>query len=73
MKEDQKGAILAFLGARKWDFECPNPKSETTFSRQHPTKMVEEVFVLFIYHFWMRNRLILNFEHFELILAFFRE
>ena len=25
-----------FSGAQKWDFECPNPKSETTFSRQHP-------------------------------------
>ena len=30
-----------FSGAQKWDFECPNPKSETTFSRQHPPKMVE--------------------------------
>ena len=29
-----------FSGAQKWDFECPNPKSETTFSRQHPPKMV---------------------------------
>ena len=53
-----------FSGAQKWDFECPNPKSETTFSRQHPPKMVEQVFVLFIYHFWKRNRQILNFEHF---------
>ena len=60
-----------FSGAQKWDFECPNPKSETTFSRQHPPKMVEQVFVLFIYHFWTRNRQILNFEHFELVLARF--
>ena len=30
-----------FSGAQKWDFECPNPKSETTFSRQHPPKMVK--------------------------------
>ena len=29
------------------------------------------MFVLFIYHFWTRNRQILNFEHFELILARF--
>ena len=28
-------------------------------------KMVEQVFVLFIYYFWKRNRQILNFEHFE--------
>ena len=60
-----------FSGAQKWDFECPNPKSETTFSRQHPPKMVEWVFVLFIYHFWTRNRQILNCEHFELVLARF--
>ena len=45
-----------FSGAQKWDFECPNPKSETTFSRQHPPKMVEKVFVLLIYHFWTRNK-----------------
>ena len=30
-----------FSGARKWYFECPNPKTETTFSRQHPPTMVE--------------------------------
>ena len=30
-----------FSGARKWDFECPNKKNETTFSCQHPPKMVE--------------------------------
>ena len=30
-----------FSGSRKWDFACPNPKTETTFSRQHPPKMVE--------------------------------
>ena len=29
------------------------------------------MFVLFIYHFWTRNRQILNFEHFELVLACF--
>ena len=29
------------------------------------------MFVLFIYHFWTRNRQILNFEHFELVLARF--
>ena len=29
------------------------------------------MFVLFIYHFWARNRQILNFEHFELVLACF--
>ena len=52
-------------------FECPNQKTETTFSRQHPPKMVEQVFVLFIYHFWTRNRLIMNFEHFELVLPCF--
>ena len=33
--------------------------------------MVEYVFVLFIYHFWTRNRQILNFEHFELFFARF--
>ena len=55
-----------FSGGQKWDFEWPNPKSETTFSRQHPPKMVEEVFVLSIYHFWTHDRQILNFEHFEL-------
>ena len=60
-----------FLGAQKWVFECPNRKTETTFSRQHPPKMVEQVFVLFIYHFWTRNRQILNFEHFELFFARF--
>ena len=65
------GGKCPFSGAQKWDFECPNPKSETTFSRQHPPKMVEQVFVLFIYHFWTRNRQILNFEHFELVLACF--
>ena len=27
------------------------------------------MFVLFIYHFWTHNRQILNFEHFELVLA----
>ena len=27
--------LLAFSGARKSDFERPNPKTETTFSRQH--------------------------------------
>ena len=30
-----------FSGARKWDFGCPNPKTETNFSRQHPPKMME--------------------------------
>ena len=30
-----------YPGAEKWDFKCPNPKKETTFSRQHPLKMVE--------------------------------
>ena len=30
-----------FSGARKWDFGCPNPKTETNFSRQHPPKMVD--------------------------------
>ena len=30
-----------FSGALQWNFECPNPKTETTFSRQHPPKMVE--------------------------------
>ena len=29
------------------------------------------MFVLFIYYFWTRNREILNFEHFELVLACF--
>ena len=29
------------------------------------------MFVLFIYRFWTRNRQILNFEHFELVLACF--
>ena len=29
------------------------------------------MFVLFIYHFWTRNRQILNFEHFELFFARF--
>ena len=29
------------------------------------------MFVLLIYHFWMRNRQILNFEHFELFFARF--
>ena len=24
-------ALLAFSGAQKWDFERPNPKTETTF------------------------------------------
>ena len=30
--------------AWKWDFGRPNPKTETTFSRQHPPKMVDEAF-----------------------------
>ena len=30
-----------FSGARKWVLERPNKKTETTFSRQHPPKMVE--------------------------------
>ena len=28
-------------GAWTWDFERPKPKTETTFSRQHPPKMVD--------------------------------
>ena len=32
---------------------------------------VDKVFVLSVYHFWTRNRQILNFEHFELVLACF--
>ena len=40
----------------KMGLRVPNPKSETTFSRQHPPKMVEKVFVLLIYHFWTRNK-----------------
>ena len=36
-----KWALLAFSGARKWDFERPNQKTETTFSREHPPKMVD--------------------------------
>ena len=53
--------------AQKWDFKRPNPKSETTFSRQHPPKMVDLTFVLCVYHFWMRNKQILNFAYFYLI------
>ena len=34
--ENYNWALLAFSGARKWDFERPNPKTETTFSCQHP-------------------------------------
>ena len=48
-----------------------NPNTKTTFSRQHSPKMVEYVFVLFVCHFWTRNRQILNFEHFELFFARF--
>ena len=47
-----------------------NPNTKTTFSRQHSPKMVEYVFVLFVFHFWTLNRQILNFEHVELV---FRE
>ena len=39
-QDPPKWALLAFSGARKWDFERPNPKTETTFSCQHPLKMV---------------------------------
>ena len=46
-----------YPGVEKWDFKCPNPKKETTFSRQHPLKMVEKTFVLCVYHFWKSNRL----------------
>ena len=42
-----KWALLAFSGARKWDFKRPNPKTETTFSRQHTPKMVELPFTTF--------------------------
>ena len=48
-----------------------NPNTKTTFSRQHSPKMVEYVFVLFVFHFWTLNRQILNFEHFELFFARF--
>ena len=30
-----------YLGAKKWDFGCSNPKTETTFCRQLSPKMVE--------------------------------
>ena len=40
-----------FSGAKKWDFGCPKLKTETTFSCQHPPKMVEWTFVLYVYHF----------------------
>ena len=61
-----------FSGARKWDFERPNPKTETTFSRQHPPKMVDLTLVSCVYHFWMRNKQILNFAYFYLIFPWAR-
>ena len=70
MKGDQKCKKDDFWGIfLAWPPFCR--KSETTFSRQHPPKMVEQVFVLFIYNFWTRNWQILVFEHFELVLGRF--
>ena len=43
-----------YSGDRKWDFKCPNPKTGTTCSRQHPPQMVEETFCFIfscVYHF----------------------
>ena len=31
---------MAVLGAKKWDFRCPNPKTETLFCHQLSPKMV---------------------------------
>ena len=47
-------------GAQKWDFERPKPKTETTFSRQHPPKMVEQTFVSCVFQFWMSIKQILK-------------
>ena len=55
-------------------FRCPKmglqaaeSKNGTTFSRQHPPKMVDLTLVSCVYHFWMRNKQILNFAYFYLI------
>ena len=57
-------------------FRCPKMglraaesknRTETTFSRQNPPKMVDLTFVSCVYHFWMRNKQILNFAYFYLI------
>ena len=42
-----------FSSAKKWDFCCRNKKMETTFQCQHPPKMVNYLFVLCVYHFWV--------------------
>ena len=49
-----------FSGAKKWHFERPNLKTETTFSSQHPPKMVDYMFVLCVYHIWVGFKTILE-------------
>ena len=51
----------------KMGLRAPQKKTETIFSRQHPSKMVDLAFVSRVYHFWMRNKQIQNFSYFGLV------
>ena len=42
-----------FSSAKKWYFGSSNKKTETTFCRQLPPKMVDNMFVSCVYHFWV--------------------
>ena len=45
----------------KWDEGRPKLKTETTFSREHPLKTVEQTSVLHIYQFWVEFETILKY------------
>ena len=45
-----------FSFARKWDFKCPNPKTEKKISPQYPHNMADKRCFMQFNHFWMRLR-----------------
>ena len=50
-----------FSRAKKWHFGCRYKKTETTFQRQYPPKMVKDTFVLGVSQFWVGFKPILKF------------
>ena len=67
----RKRPFSVILGAKKWDFGCPNPKTETTFCRQLSPKMVEQTLVSHEYHFRASFGQILKIAYFRLIFGLF--